>query len=67
MIERLLELKDFCVNFATTEKKVDIAESEWTSLAKLKETLESAKEATKFLQYEQLIAGNFLSLCNMST
>ena len=59
MLERLLELKEFCVNYASTDKQVELSENDWASVQQLKEALEPAKEATKVLQYEQLVAGDF--------
>ena len=51
MLERLLELKEFCVNYASTDKQVELSENDWASVQQLKEALEPAKEATKVLQY----------------
>jgi hypothetical protein len=57
MIERLLDLKDFCQKYESTDYKVHLSEEDWELLETIKEVLLPAKIATKRLQLEQLNAG----------
>ena len=57
MEERLLELKDFCQSFDSTDNRLHLSENDWDKIACLKNALLPARIATKTMQSEQLTAG----------
>ncbi|KAL0189695.1 hypothetical protein M9458_016794, partial [Cirrhinus mrigala] len=59
MLERLLELKNFCQDMSPNIKEVNLSGNEWEAIANLVSALKPAKVATKSLQSEQLTAGDF--------
>jgi hypothetical protein len=57
MLERLLKLRPFCKNYASTDPKVQLTDEMWERIESVCKVLLPAKIATKELQDEQLTAG----------
>ncbi|XP_018574395.1 uncharacterized protein LOC108913338 [Anoplophora glabripennis] len=61
MLNRLLELKEFCteMEFTNFSKFKNMSDSNWNKIYEIVGALEPARKCTKKLQYEQLTLGSF--------
>jgi hypothetical protein len=59
MLERLLELKDFCEMNMAEYQNLWLAESDWEAISSILASLTPARVATKTMQLEQLTPGSF--------
>jgi hypothetical protein len=57
MLERLLELRNFCESMQSNDAKLHLSDPEWLSIDSLVEILRPAKICTVSLQAQQLTAG----------
>jgi hypothetical protein len=57
MLERLLELKNFCQSLQSNDSKLLLSDCEWDSISAAVEILRPAKVTTLQLQSDQLTAG----------
>ena len=55
MLQRLVKLQDFCSEM----EDETLSEDEWNIISQLIETLEPPKIASKKMQYEELLMGDF--------
>jgi hypothetical protein len=71
MLLRLLELKEFCVDMARNElKELHLSQSDWDKIKEICAALLPAKIATKIMQEEQLVFGDFFKAwlrCKLET
>ena len=59
MLERLLELKDFCELNMAEYQNLWLADSDWEVISSILASLTPARVATKTMQLEQLTPGSF--------
>ena len=62
MLNRVLLLKNFCLDMATSNSNLHLPATTWNAFSMLVPVLEPAKIATKSLQYEQLTFGDFFGI-----
>lgn len=62
MLQRLIELRSFCIDFAPSTKDLHLSVNEWESIKSVVLSLKPAKEATLFLQRSQITIGDFYGI-----
>ena len=59
MLERVIELKQFCEDTKSTVPELNLSNREWETMENVTRALQPAKYANKDLQLEQLTCGDF--------
>ncbi|KAG0442307.1 hypothetical protein HPB47_015738 [Ixodes persulcatus] len=70
MLERLIELKPFCIDMGKSSTDFVVSDETWTAIEGIIASLRPAKVATKALQKEQLSLGDFFGIwlqCSLET
>lgn len=62
MLERFLELRNFCEDMSPNIKELHLGENAWEAISSLVRALQSVKISTKSLQSDQLTAGDFYGI-----
>lgn len=62
MVERLLELKTFCLRHRTDDKDLDVAEDIWKFMVEFVDIFRPIKMTTLQLQNKQMLLGDFYKL-----
>ncbi|XP_017779830.1 PREDICTED: uncharacterized protein LOC108565068, partial [Nicrophorus vespilloides] len=62
IMQRLLELKDFCIGMALWKSEFHLSENDWEHISTIVESLIPAKEAFVKLENDQLVMGDFYGI-----